>query len=514
MMLLPAAGFAQGARMIRGYCTPHADDDGVAGARVGQQPRRLPAINRHWDADKVYRQLVILISFSDLDFALEKPREVYDSIFNEPGYNKRNGAGCVADYFRCQSGGLLNMKFDVFGPYKVSSKAQPYDSPTESTHNYGASQMVEATKTFIAENPGTDFSLYDWNGDGAVNQVVFVCAGFCGNQSSEKCYGYVWPNTSSFSTITTPDGKKISNYTASCELWANNSSCGIGTVCHEFTHSLGLPDIYPTNDNAGFSVVDEWDLMDGGNFTNYGWCPPNYSALEKMLMGWLAPVELTEPAHIEGMKAVADGGDVYIVRNTTNEYYLLENRQQKDWDLGIPGSGLAVFHVNYNAAKWSGNTVNTSRNAYCYDMVHADNMDYDAWYDMLVAENATTPYANKPRLNSRLLSTSPYPWKTDSTRTVNAELTDTSVPAAVMLNANAEGHLLMSKPITNITQNPDGTIAFDFMGGSNDGISTLAHAAGTMPRLFDMLGRAAGKGQAPRLLIVRLPDGTTRKVMK
>jgi len=344
-----------------------------------------------------------------------------------------------------------------------------------------------------------------------VNQVIYVCAGYCGNQNNEKCYGYIWPNTSTFSTITTHDGKKIYNYTASCELWANNSSCGIGTICHEFTHSLGLPDIYPTNDSAGYSVVDEWDLMDGGNFTNYGWCPPNYSALEKMLMGWLTPTELTEPTHIDAMKAVGDGGEVYLVRNTTNEYYLLENRQQKDWDYAAPGKGLAIFHVNYNASKWAANSVNTSRNAYCYDLVHADNMDYDSWYDMLVAENATTPYVSKPRLNSRLLSTSPYPWIADSTRTVNAELTDTSVPAAVMLNANADGKLLMSKPITNITQNPDGTIAFDFMGGNENGIAQIKKER--LPvRVYDMCGRASNGGRG--ILIVRTSDGTVRKLIK
>ena len=56
--------------------------------------------------------------------------------------------------------------------------------------------------------------------------------------------------------------------------------------------------------------------MDGGNFTNYGWCPPNYTPIEKMLLGWLTPVELTEPASIVNLKPVSEGGEVYIAYYT------------------------------------------------------------------------------------------------------------------------------------------------------------------------------------------------------
>ena len=514
LLLASLKGYAQLEHIVRGDCTPVLETEGSAANRA-QQPRHLPAINKNWDADKVYHQLVILVSFSDLDFKMENPRDTYDDIFNKEGYNQRNGAGCVADYFRSQSNGLVNMHFEVYGPIKVETKAQPYDNPTDKTRNYGQTIMSGATKQFIADNPDIDLSIYDWNGDGAIEQVIYVFAGFSGNQNVSTSYGYVWPNTSTISPITTPQGITISNYTASCELWSNGVSCGIGTICHEFTHSLGLPDIYPTNSDGDYSVVDEWDLMDGGNFINYGWCPPNYSALEKILMGWLTPVELTEPTHIDGMKPCADGGEVYLVRNTKNEYYLLENRQQSGWDLGIPGRGLAIFHVNYNASKWSSNTVNATKNAYRYDLVHADNMDYNTWYDYIIAEGSNNPYVNKPRLNSRILSTSPYPLRTaDPTPTVNSELTDTSVPAAVVYNENAEGKRLMSKPITNITQNPDGTIAFDFMGGNNDGIVTLTNTAPQTHQVYNLMGRAVHRTLPFQLLIVKQPDGSTKKVMK
>ena len=457
---------AQEGLVLRGDCTPISEDE--AAAAKGMTPLRLPNPNTQWDADKTYSQLVILFSFSDTDFNFDNPQQVYDNMLNAKGYNQRQGKGCVADYYREQSGGLLNLQFDVLGPVTISTVAQPYASPNSNTRNYGREQFREATNMILAAYPDLDYSIYDWNGDGFIEQVVYIYAGYSGNQNSQKCYGHIWPNTSSFSAITTPDGKRISNYTASGELWSNNLSCGIGTICHEFTHSLGLPDIYPTNPNAGYSAVDEWDLMDGGNFTNYGWCPPNFSALEKMLMGWLTPVELSGPATILNMKPVSQGGEVYQIKHTNNEYLLLENRQWDGWDAGLPGKGLAVFHVNYNRSAWSGNTVNNTEGKYKYHLFNADNIDsYEEWQNLLIARGVTTQngtYQNSNRMNRWVFSSASYPWTTDSTDVFLDSLTNESVPATLMYN-DKNGSKFLSKPITRIRQNADGTLSFRFMGG-------------------------------------------------
>ncbi|MBQ7471288.1 MAG: M6 family metalloprotease domain-containing protein [Prevotella sp.] len=485
---------------------------------------KLPAINKDWDPNKTYRQLVILVSFSDTDFSMEKPQETYDSIFNVSGYNQRDGAGCMADYFREQSGGMFNLQFDVYGPIKVSSKAQPYENPNDKTRNYGKEPFMEATRKLI-ESEDIDFSVYDWNNDGSVNQVLFVYAGYCGNQGvgnvngvTISSYGYVWPVTSSFSTITTPDSKKISKFTASGELYLNNANQGIGTFCHEFTHSLGLPDLYPTGDSPYFSVMDEWDLMDGGNFTNWGWCPPNYSSFEKMQLGWLTPTELTEPTTITGMKSVADGGEVYIIKHTDNEFYLLENRQWKGWDVGLPGKGLLILHVDYSKSAWSGNVVNNNSNHFRYDIVHADNLDYNDWKNLFVKRELRSQYQQAPRLHNIHLSTSAYPWATDSTETVNRELTNTSIPASIMYNENDKESTLLSKSITNIQMTEDGLISFDFMGGSTvDGISIVQEQSkgGNGRCTYDLQGRRMDEYQLPKgIYIIRKADGTAKKVIQ
>ena len=421
----------------------------------------------------------------------------------------------MADYFRDQSNGILNLQFDVYGPVKVSKSSQPYSNPTGSTRNYGKDAFIEATNKVIADNPGIDFSVYDWNGDRYVEQVIYVYAGCTGNVNNEASYGHIWPNTSSFSTITTPDSYKISNYTCSAELWPSSKpiSCGLGTACHEFTHSLGLPDIYPVNGNA-YSVCDEWDLMDGGNFTNYGWCPPNFTPIEKWILGWLSFTDLDSPTTITGLKPVSEGGEVYRIKHSDTEWLLLENRQHRSWDAGAPGKGLVIYHVDYNSSAWKANTVNNVDGKPRFELVHADNMDYDVWKDY-VTKNKLGTYAASSHMNSRYLSSSPYPWTTDSISFVNNELTVTSVPAPKMNYPNGAGDYLLDKPITNIRMTEDGLISFDFMGGDKTVVEhVIAQTSNSQPQTYDMLGRRLSSPRAAGFFIQQRGDGTIRKYYK
>ena len=430
-----------------------------------------------WDPQRIYHQAVVLITFADLDFKMDDPVAYYQRLLNEPGYNEGFGQGCMADYFRDQSGGLFNLQFDIYGPFKVSDNAKLGRT------NYGENAMTEAMKELSATTD-VDFSIYDWDGDGKVDQMIFIVAGFTGNQVS----GYVWPNTS-YNTFKAPGNMGVEMCSISCEMWKDGTSCGIGTICHEFTHCLGLPDIYPTISSA-FSVVDEWDLMDGGNYTNKGWCPPNFSATEKMLLGWTTPIELTDPVTITGMKPVSEGGETYIIRNSGNddEFYLLENRRQTKWDYGIPGEGLAIFHVDYDREKWSNNYVNSSESHFRYDLFHADGKTYKDW-DPTNDGKDMNKYTMDYWMRNRYLSTSVYPYA--DSLTMNQCLTDESEPNASVFTANADGVKLMSKAITNIRMADDGTISFDFMKNpvSVAPIRYAADASSVPEAWYDLQGR-------------------------
>jgi M6 family metalloprotease-like protein len=433
-----------------------------------------------FDPHKTYRLPIVLVAFSDVDFTMPDPKSYYEQVFNEQGYNEGVGLGCMADYFRDQSGGRLNFQFDVYGPYKVSQTAGGHGKGY-----YGTDVMTAAVK-LLNETESTDFAIYDWDGDGEVNQVFFVAAGFGGNLVA----GYVWPNSQTLD-VKLPGDRPPHFCSIANELWKDGSLNGFATVAHEIGHGLGLPDIYPLGSATAFSAVDEWDLLDGGNYTNKGWCPPNFSVMEKMYLGWDQPEELIESTTITGMQPVSKGGQTYLIRCSDNddEYWLLENRQQEGWDYGSPGKGLLVIHVDYAASSWKNNEVNISDTHYRYDLSHADGKDYLDWDP---ANNGQDP--NKWTLPNCLrnvyLSTSPYPYEDNRSVAINS--TDL---------------------ISNITQAADGTVSFDLI---RDASAIRTPSAEAVPvAYYDLQGRLLpGLPYNPGIYIIQYADGTTRKCIR
>lgn len=462
----------------------------------------LSAPNTSWDAQKVYKSLVVLVEFADKEFTIDNPAEYYQRLFNEQGYNEGGGPGCVADYYRDQSAGLFNTQFTVVGPVKVDENAK-----SESGSNHGKSAFRAALQQVAAQfDRNFSFADFDWNGDGRVEQVVFVYAGYGGNESSSACTGLIWPNTSSFSSSVTADGVTMSTYTASPELFYHKTDvvhAGVGTICHEFSHCLGLPDLYPTGSSSEYSVVDEWDLMDGGNFTNDGWCPPSLSAHERMQLGWLSPEELTEAATIEAMPAYANSGKAYQVISDVNpnEFYILENRQFTGWDAFLPGHGLAIWHIYYVGNSWLSNAVNNDETRHLCDLFHADNMSYTDWQGVIKKKSEV--YVDG---HSRFLSGTAYPSLNADSALVDA-LTDSSVPAATLYMG---GTKLMSKPIEGITESENGLISFRFCGGTDTGLRP-AEPTEAAPALYNLAGRRIQVPQKGQIYVARYADGRAEK---
>jgi hypothetical protein len=230
--------------------------------------------------------------------------------------------------------------------------------------------------------------------------------------------------------------------------------------------------------------------MDGGNYTGRGWCPPNFSATEKMLMGWLTPTELTAATSVTGMKPVSEGGETFIIRNSghNDEFYILENRRRTNWDKGIPGEGLAIFHVDYDRELWSSNGVNSSDSHLRYDLFHADGKDYNTWDPANDGKDPNKYVDKEAWMYNKYLSTSVYPYTDAETQLINDVLNDESSPASTVFNKNAEGKLFMSKAITNVRIADDGTISFDFMGGTS-GIHPIIEVMDSDDSWYDLQGR-------------------------
>ena len=308
--------------------------------------------------------------------------------------------------------------------------------------------ITEACKALDSK---VDFSIFDNNGDGEVEFLYCIYAGYA--ESSGAPEYTVWPHQwtlAATNKVMTLDGVKINTYAASSELAFSASTegangpqlDGIGSCCHEFSHCLGLPDFYDTTGRyySNFGM-DYWDLMDYGCYNNEGYVPIGYSAYERDFMGWRKLQTLTERGHYS-LEALTSGGVGYKVVNNanSNEYYILENRQAEGFDSGIFNSGMLIIHVDYSADIWSSNEVNNNLARQRYTIIPADNKALPSY-----RANSWAEYHNSLRGDV-------WPGTTG-----NSELTDTSTPAATVYTG---GH--MSKSIKNIAEN-NGIITFSFM---------------------------------------------------
>ena len=385
--------------------------------------------------------LVILVNFQDKKMKSAHTRDEFDRFFNAEGYNTLGNSGSVHDYFYSQSYGKFNLTFDVLGPVTVSKNMAAYGANDSNGDDIDpAGMVVEACKLAYEQNP-VDMSQYDWDGDGAVDQVYIVYAGY--SEASDGGDDCIWPHEwdiqdGGYSLVL--GGRRIRTYGCSSELSGNTGSdmAGIGTACHEFSHCMGIPDLYDTDYSDGFGM-GEWDLMDYGSYAGEGYKPVGYNTYEKWVSGWMEPTVLDSPCLVSGLKPLSEEPESYIVYNdkTPTEYYILENRQLTGTDSELPAHGMLVIHVDYDVNAWTGNAVNDDVNHQRFTIVPADN---------------------KLSIYNEYADT--YPGTTG-----NNELTDTSTPAAKLFNANADGRKYLGKPVTSIYESPKGQISFTFMGG-------------------------------------------------
>ena len=428
-----------------------------------------------------------MVEFNDRAFKGNEDATLaqWNLIFNTKDLTEAPFKGSVHDYFYAQSYGNFDLTFDLVY-VKVKGNAVKYASTKYDDENsqYLVQDIMEVLKT-----RNIDWSLYDWNGDGFVNQLLIIYAGHGMNDYSGDnliCPHQWWMSEHLKDgqkgvycdpiPVTYNDKEyKVDCYCALAELTKNDDYGSFGTICHEYTHCFGFPDFY-----AGRTTyVGAWELMDYGNYNGNGYCPAGYSAYERWLMGWLTPTELTSATTVTDMPALNDKPQAYLIRNDgfEHEYYLVENRQQKGWDASIPGNGITVFHVDYVPDLWVSVTDYVNKNSRQHYLIFPAN--------------------NKTSTSSYYANNWGYPYQS------NNALTNTSTPAAVLWNENTDGSLLMNKPLTNMSVT-NGLASFSFMGGSS-GIERIQSSQPNSS--YEVLYRQG------LLSIVRLPSGEVRKVM-
>ncbi|MBP5337096.1 MAG: M6 family metalloprotease domain-containing protein [Bacteroidales bacterium] len=367
--------------------------------------------------------LMVLVAFADLPFTVEDANKAISRMMNEPGYSDYGAVGSARDYYYENSHGRFEPIFDIYGPVTLSGDMAYYGHNVNNNDAHPAEAVAEACELLDDE---IDFSQYDQDGDGEVDMVFMLYAGQ--GEADTGIADTIWPHMwylSAGGIILELDGKKMNRYACSSELDPVKQQAGIGAPCHEFGHTLGLPDLYDTNytDNGLTAGMSYFSLMDSGSYNGDSWVPPYFTLQERIVLGWVderALEEITGPgdyvlASVQEEKACKTSTDL------EGEYFVYECRTNSGWDRGLEAHGMLVYHVDksdenvvptpygdYMAAQiWTEFTpfmqfLNTSSEHPCWILVPAPDPEnvaygYDSWgyFDWECARDLSFPGAKK-----------------------------------------------------------------------------------------------------------------------
>jgi len=423
-------------------------------------PSQLSMMKSIWDiksaeAQKAFpttgnRKLIcILMGFKDKAFT--KTQSDFNNLFNQVGYSTGGATGSVKDYYLENSWGQFNLTVDVFGPYTASQNMSYYGA----NDAYGNDQNPRAlvTEAVNAADASANFANYDNDGDGTVDGVYVIYAGY--GEEAGASADAIWAHAWSITPVT-KDGKTISKYSCSAELRGNSGTTitSIGVICHEFGHVLGAPDYYDTDYSTGgqFEGTGKWDMMASGSWNNNGVTPAHHNAYTKVkVYGWATATVLSSATNVT-VKPVKDNKSFFQINSTTSgEYWIMENRQQVGFDAYVPGHGLIIYHVHKDVASAS-----SSNNI---------NATYPQKMYPVCASATTNPGTTSSTYGSINSTGCPFPGSSNKT-----SFTDATTP-----NMKSWAGANTGKPMTSIAENATTKdITFAFMGGSGGGTAPTA----------------------------------------
>ena len=435
------------------------------------------------------KALVILVEFSDTLFSVSEPSVVFDEYLNHEGssmpdhsnYERRNH-GSVKQYFNDMSNGAFTPQFDVYGPVRMEKPSAYYGEGTDNMTRI--KEMIVAACDSIDKD--VDFTEYDQDGDGFVDLVYVIYAGYSQSVggNSVDC---IWPKSGTLGSVSnTFDGMKINRFGINNELnyypgreFNNYPEItkrinGIGLFCHEFSHTLGFPDLYCELE-VDNQELEYWDLMDGGEYVDNGYTPAPYSPWEKEVAGWTTIDEITEAKQI----TLADGQAVRIKSDTNDEYIILLNMQNNGWAKAMLGHGMLVYRIDYPYDSVNlfdkPNAITSGKPA--VTLLPADGLLISSYRVYDSEPSDTKPYSITEYINSHYGD--PYPGTSNVTEIEKFQMNE----------------CVIEKPIYNITENlEEGTISFEYLNKIINGIDNISdlHSQDAKQTVYSIDGRNLG----------------------
>ena len=382
----------------------------------------------HFPAMGEQKGLVILVEYQDVKMTLDNPHDYFYRMLNEPGFSDYEGTGSAVDFFAESSEGQFAPQFDVYGPVTLSKNRSYYGGNGWTGDDQHPADMV---KEACDQLDGIiDFTEYDRDGDGEVDNVFIFYAGRgeASGGPAESVWPHAWNVEHGIGYKPTYDGVSVSRYACSNE-WESGRPDGVGTFIHEFSHVMGLPDLYATSYTSSFTP-GSWSCMDYGPYNNDGCTPPLYGAFERYALGWMEPMVIDGPLNAV-LEPISSNKAGIIRTPKSNEFFLLENRQQTSWDTYIPGHGMLIWHIDYNSSVWDSNKVNNTPSHQYVDIEEADGSqtEYSRSGDAFPGTSHVTSFTDTTNPNM----------KTWAGRSLNIPITDIAESASGLITFKACG---------------------------------------------------------------------------
>lgn len=291
--------------------------------------------------------LILLIDFTDLRMTYTK--DDFWEMMNGSEYRKGGATGSVKEYFEDNSSGLFEPEFDIVGPVRLSKSYAYYGRNTPDGDN-DATKAAEALRDAceIAYRDGlVNFNDYVFSGS-ELPMVFFFYAGY--SEAEGAGANTIWPHAWSLTSAgidCTLGLVKINKYACTSELQGTSGKmfAGIGPFCHEFSHVLGLHDLYDTDyeENGYANDMKDWSLMCNGSYLNYSHTPPYYLSIEREQLGWMDSIPVATEKGEVMLSPISEKSALMIPTTNKGETFVCEYRNGKKWDAYIP-SGLIIYH--------------------------------------------------------------------------------------------------------------------------------------------------------------------------
>ena len=156
---------------------------------------------------------VVLVEYQDVKFNLSDPKDYFTRLLNEEGFSDYYATGSARDWFINSSNGMFKPEFEIMGPVTLQKNQEYYGGNDAYGQDNAPQRMViEACRQL---NTTVDFSRFDRDGDGYIDNVFVVYAGRgeASGGSSDCVWPHAWTlNAAEPGSIYTFDNVRLNRY--------------------------------------------------------------------------------------------------------------------------------------------------------------------------------------------------------------------------------------------------------------------------------------------------------------